>query len=213
MVLIIPFSFSRPRDTWQAASTQTCPDVGEAREAIQSNDECTSGVDFLSRRALSIAPRRRNDCFYNQVLFFFNFNFTPNWYRSHDRTLYHITLPILFHIVGMIREDCIYLQDIHIPALCASKHRPDRKTGPGGKRWNDENDESMTIPIQVEPNRPHRSIWFASHWIRERLLVPTFFFFFCQRSPTLQIEQIDNSITRLVSTQLLSSSQRWTFCI
>jgi hypothetical protein len=79
MVLIIPFSFSRPRDTWQAASTQTCPDVGEAREAIQSNDECTSGVDFLSRRALSIAPRRRTNCFYNQVRFFFNFNFTPNW--------------------------------------------------------------------------------------------------------------------------------------
>ena len=64
---------------------------------------------------------------------------------------------------------------IHIPALCAFKHKPDRRTGPGGKRWND---ESMTYThVQVEPNRPHRSIWFASPWFRERLGVPTFFFF------------------------------------
>ena len=128
MVLIIPFSFSRPRDTWQAASTQTVRMLEKQEKRYKvtpqsiltclqilkiwllrthikvqdwtrgcwsivierglnmanfSTSQLFSSINALRELTFSVdepsRSRRRNDCFYNQVRFFFNFNFTPNW--------------------------------------------------------------------------------------------------------------------------------------
>jgi len=96
----------------------------------------------------------------------------------------------------------LFARCIHIPALYSEAQAGQTGIGESGEMMKMTN---RYTNVQVEPNRLHRSIWFASPWFRERLFSH---FFFRQRSPALQIYQIDNSITRLVSTHLLSASQR-----
>ena len=127
---------------------------------------------------INVALRRRNDCFYNQVHFSLISILLQT--DSHDRTLYHITWPIFVSHYGHMHYTrkivFIYRVYTHTCPLC-SEAQPGQKDWSQGKvvKWWKWQIDDYTH-IQVEPNRPHWSIWFTSPWFRERLFFHFFFF-------------------------------------